>query len=716
MTAPMHLNNLAATIAPPVPDVTGTSPLAPSDAAATAVTTTSNPPTTTINTTTAPLSPSAKRRNKFNAPRTTTRETSTLPSPWKSCKIHKPTLDELQSQSFTEYVRHVVLKSACLWRDCSDSSDSGSSDDDGDDDMDRNSSSSSYWTRTAKAATLSDWSDVEELPLCEGMAKISLPNGFWSEEGISRDRTGRGHAWQAGQPLGDYILASPIQQHVRGLAGVYEFIFTEEPPMTIAAFRKKADEYREQLVGCAYEKDGVDTVEQEESSPEDDTDDRAEKLKVRMAELERLFWKRLGPTMPPAWYGADEEGSFFGDDEASGWAINKLDSCLHLLSNVPGVTTPYLYLGMWGSSFAAHTEDINLLSINYLHAGAPKIWYAVAPGRDAKRFEELAASHFRPAEQRCKEFLRHKRNILSPQVLQKAGIPFTTMVQYPGDAMITFPGGYHFGFNSGYNVAEATNFGVPEWIPFGMRANICLCRPDSVRIDMNHFILLLNQYQDYKERQRRKGRRGWQILSCKAWARERFRGSDNVDDSRQSRPQQQRPKRKRNLSEQQKRREFYIEVMKPVATSAKSAVPPKDSRSTRGGNKRNRIVSQRSRDVWHLARSVTRKTLAVDSPVLVLLPAMVESVPKKKVWKRWDASSDEEEEEREEQCFAGTVSELSDGHVRVNLTGLAKSEDIWVSVDSTKLFLDGGQWEEQEDKKLPELHYWKESDSKKVTL
>jgi jumonji domain-containing protein 2 len=433
---------------------------------------------------------------------------------------------------------------------------------------------------------------------------------------------------------------------------------------------------------------------------------------MRMADLECLFWKRIGPTMPPAWYGADEEGSFFGDDDASGWAVNKLDSCLHLLSNVPGVTTPYLYLGMWGACFAAHTEDINLLSINYLHAGAPKVWYAIAPGRDARRFEELAAFHYRQSENICKEFLRHKRSLLSPRILQKAGIPFTTMAQYPGDAMITFPGGYHFGFNTGYNVAEATNFGVPEWIPFGLRANVCLCRPDSVRIDVKRFIHVLKQYAVYAERQRRKGKRA-QILSHKEWAETRQREKEEAEKKNAS-PETDSKKRKRNPTVQQQRKEFYVEVMKP-SLPKKSSSAKKNGRSR--GQKQSSIMTQKSDDVWHLAKPVCRKDLKVDDPVLVLLPAMVDETPKKKVWKRWNESSDEDDddEEAEDLCFAGVIAEISDGHVRIHLKGLPKSEDVWTPINSSKFFVDGGQWRDQKDQALPELHYWKECDTKTLT-
>jgi JmjC domain, hydroxylase len=48
-----------------------------------------------------------------------------------------------------------------------------------------------------------------------------------------------------------------------------------------------------------------------------------------------------------------------------------------------------LYAGMWRSMFAFHTEDLNLASINYIHAGAQKSWYAIAPS-DGKKFERVA--------------------------------------------------------------------------------------------------------------------------------------------------------------------------------------------------------------------------------------------------------------------------------------------------------------------------------------
>lgn len=48
------------------------------------------------------------------------------------------------------------------------------------------------------------------------------------------------------------------------------------------------------------------------------------------------------------------------------------------------------YFGTWRSFFGWHKEDADLLSINYLHFGAPKTWYCISP-KDGAKFERMAA-------------------------------------------------------------------------------------------------------------------------------------------------------------------------------------------------------------------------------------------------------------------------------------------------------------------------------------
>jgi hypothetical protein len=106
-------------------------------------------------------------------------------------------------------------------------------------------------------------------------------------------------------------------------------------------------------------------------------------------ELERTFWRSCG-IIKPAWYGADMSGSLF-TDETKTFNVAKLPSFLSRLTRgrpIAGVNTPYLYFGMWRATFAWHVEDMDLYSINYVHWGAPKFWYAI-PNEKSKNFEGI---------------------------------------------------------------------------------------------------------------------------------------------------------------------------------------------------------------------------------------------------------------------------------------------------------------------------------------
>lgn len=109
-------------------------------------------------------------------------------------------------------------------------------------------------------------------------------------------------------------------------------------------------------------------------------------------ELERKYWKNITFVNPI--YGADISGSIYDADQKY-WNINKLGTILDHVNGdygikIEGVNTAYLYFGMWKTTFPWHTEDMDLYSINYVHFGAPKSWYAV-PTEHGRRLERLAA-------------------------------------------------------------------------------------------------------------------------------------------------------------------------------------------------------------------------------------------------------------------------------------------------------------------------------------
>ena len=445
------------------------------------------------------------------------------------------------------------------------------------------------------------------------------------------------------------VITTPIKQSLQGIGGIYEFSMFELKPQTVADFRSRADLYRLKQIGSAT-----------------DENDACEE---HIEELARRFWRRLGPTVEPAVYGADLEGTLFDQDYASGWNINQLSSCLQLLTvessspeaGLPGVTKSYLYFGMWGACFAAHTEDMNLFSINYLHAGAPKYWYSIARC-DAPRFESLAAHHFCTAASECPEFLRHKQYLISPAILKKAGIKFKTQVQRAGDAIITFPGCYHFGFNMGFNVAESSNFAVPEWIPDGDNAGVCLCRPDSVRIDMDHMKSLLVKYEQYcRDNQQR--------ISYIDWKKMEIQKQTEKEEVASLEPiQNDYSDAQVNIDEQSKEVSNASSIIVQISCNC-SKIQKRKSRNARHID----VVKQ-----YRIAKKASPKEFKIKSNVLYFRRNTD------------NAHSLFETESIETICLQGIIVEIIEKHARVNFKGFTKKEDEWVRLDSDDLFLDGG--------------------------
>ncbi|ORX66446.1 JmjC-domain-containing protein [Linderina pennispora] len=203
-------------------------------------------------------------------------------------------------------------------------------------------------------------------------------------------------------------------------------------------------------------------------------------------ELERVYWKNLTFNRPL--YGADVLGTLFPEPaQFPHWNVRALPGLLRRMrQRVPGVNDPYLYLGMWKATFAWHVEDMDLYSINYIHFGAPKAWFAV-PISAHGRFETAMQGVFASEYQKCSQFLRHKAFLLSPRLLAQQGIPCNKVVQRAGEIVLTFPMGYHAGFNHGFNCAESVNFALPRWLELARVAKHCQCVGDSVTIDIQEW-------------------------------------------------------------------------------------------------------------------------------------------------------------------------------------------------------------------------------------
>ncbi|XP_075499151.1 lysine-specific demethylase ELF6 isoform X2 [Primulina tabacum] len=156
--------------------------------------------------------------------------------------------------------------------------------------------------------------------------------------------------------------------------------------------------------------------------------------------------------------------------------------------DIPGVTSPMVYVGMLFSWFAWHVEDHDLHSLNFLHMGSPKTWYAV-PGDYAFNFEEVIRLHAYGGnidQLTALSLLGEKTTLLSPEVIVASGIPCCRLVQNPGEFVVTFPRAYHTGYSHGFNCGEAANFGTPKWLTVAKEAAVR-------RAAMNYLPMLSHQ-------------------------------------------------------------------------------------------------------------------------------------------------------------------------------------------------------------------------------
>ncbi|PKU64687.1 lysine-specific demethylase JMJ705 [Dendrobium catenatum] len=209
-------------------------------------------------------------------------------------------------------------------------------------------------------------------------------------------------------------------------------------------------------------------------------------------EVESLFWKTAADKPSSVEYANDMPGSGFAELREGemdmtaaenvgetawnmrGVARAKGSLLRFMREEIPGVTSPMVYVAMLFSWFAWHVEDHDLHSLNYLHMGAGKTWYGV-PRDAALAFEEVVRIHGYGGEVNpliTFATLAEKTTLMSPEVLISSGIPCCRLVQNAGEFVVTFPGSYHSGFSHGFNCGEASNIATPEWLKVAKEAAI----------------------------------------------------------------------------------------------------------------------------------------------------------------------------------------------------------------------------------------------------
>jgi hypothetical protein len=105
-----------------------------------------------------------------------------------------------------------------------------------------------------------------------------------------------------------------------------------------------------------------------------------------------------------------------------------------------GITTPFLYYAERKNKACVwHCEDSDLLSINFLHYGDPKIWYTI-PRMEAGHFDEVI-NIIIPTN--CSNQLRHKNILIPLSIFEGRGIKVYKLIQKKNDCdcEVTIPRG-----------------------------------------------------------------------------------------------------------------------------------------------------------------------------------------------------------------------------------------------------------------------------------
>lgn len=155
-----------------------------------------------------------------------------------------------------------------------------------------------------------------------------------------------------------------------------------------------------------------------------------------------------------------------------GWNLNVLSnnsgSILRHLGAVPGVTIPWLNIGMVFSTSCWCRDQNSLPYIDYLHTGADCIWYCI-PAEEKSKLDKVVHTLLQANGTPGLEML--ERNIMiSPEVLRRKGVKVYRTVQHSGQFMVCFPGTFVAKVCCGYSVSETMHFANLQWMKLGYEA------------------------------------------------------------------------------------------------------------------------------------------------------------------------------------------------------------------------------------------------------
>lgn len=200
------------------------------------------------------------------------------------------------------------------------------------------------------------------------------------------------------------------------------------------------------------------------------------------AEVEQEYWKIVEQKL---YHVAVHSGKVDTSTHGSGFPVGKAEpfsrhgwnltvlpnnpgSILRHLGAVPGVTIPWLNIGMVFSTSCWSRDQNHLPYIDYLHTGADCIWYCI-PAEEENKLDKVVHTLLQANGTPGLEMLE-SNIMISPEVLCKEGIKVYRTVQKSGQFVVCLPGAFVSKVCCGYSVSETVHFATTHWTSMGYEA------------------------------------------------------------------------------------------------------------------------------------------------------------------------------------------------------------------------------------------------------
>ena len=138
-------------------------------------------------------------------------------------------------------------------------------------------------------------------------------------------------------------------------------------------------------------------------------------------------------------------------------------SILRAMGSVMGVTQPTLHVGMLFTTGCWYRDPHGLPWIEYLHTGAPKIWYGIP--------DDHSLAFYTAMKQLVPSFCKNQKiwlpsdtTMVCPSLLVKHGVSVCRAVQQPGQFVVVFPKSYTSSICTGYCVSESVYYAPADWL------------------------------------------------------------------------------------------------------------------------------------------------------------------------------------------------------------------------------------------------------------